>query len=329
MRFLTILCVTLMSTVVLSGDHSTGNGGDIIRKLFIDAKHVAAQKLRRLKPCSFDGQNDMEAIRFLLDNASTLIDEVVHSAHYWTVDQQKTCAFTSREKRAGIYLSYPICHNMVDTLEEAAFILIHEATHHLGVTDERFSDRVALAAISAVDRESCPRTGDEIYHPNYCQGASMNTAEMLRYFVPGASEASFTTAQAKRRERRCNKATGCESNWTEVSVELDGSAGSYPVKQFQCKFAVRGNGSYLRNECHDGKYDWLDVNEFNSLKYGRGYFYFVFKLAKVGPDATHGTLDGRMTNHCLWYKLESNSKEDITGFYIQSETVFYSNYSPR
>ncbi|OQW51105.1 MAG: hypothetical protein A4S09_10400 [Proteobacteria bacterium SG_bin7] len=326
------VAIMLVATAMAGEDHSVGNGGDVIRKLFIDAKRVAAHKLRRLKQCSFEGQNDLEAITFALQNSSKLANEVVNSAHYWTVDQQATCAYTTRESNAGIYLSYPTCHNSVHGMHEAVYILIHESTHHLGIVDERFGDRVATAIMNSESRDSCPTTGGEVFEPVFCQGSLITEKEILNYFQPGESTTFFTTLQLRRRERLCNKATGCQA-WSEVPVEFVDArpAPNTIISQMPCKFHVEAGGASVPFYCQStdlvltlkGARDW-------GIRQWNGPNYIAFNLSR-GRDREYfgGYIEGAMTNKCLWYKTTKSTSPGVNGNYFESETVFYSNYTPK
>ncbi len=328
MKILFLSAVILLSATAIAGeDHSTGNGGDAIRKLFIDAKRVASHKLRRLKTCSFEGQNDVEAINFALQNSSKLASEVTNSAHYWTVDQQATCAYTTRESNAGIYLSYPTCHNSVHGMHEAVYILIHEATHHLGIVDERFGDRVATAVMNSENRDSCPNTGGEVFEPTYCQGPNISRDEVLRYFGRAESKAFFTTMQIKRRERACNTATGC-ATWTDAPVEFWESGGKkIPLSRLPCDFEIHDNGNSIPYRCYDQQ---IFMGWGEDLRRWTGTSYIKYGISeKLEIDSFYEPIKGPTTNHCFWFKMPGKTSADSNGNFFESETVFYSNYTPK
>lgn len=80
-----------------------------------------------------------------MKNRDAVIHELRKSPVSWIDDSARwNCAKTDFHSVAAIELSRTRCAETTRSREEAARLFIHEVTHHLGVTDEAFADRVAI-----------------------------------------------------------------------------------------------------------------------------------------------------------------------------------------
>ena len=140
---------------VQSGGDDVGNGGDLLRAYFNDGQTLAREKVEAITSCSFAPDTEIGVANWILNNKTELANDVGHSTHNWITDKQATCAWTMPHMYADITLSYDSCAT-VQNDEDAAWVLVHESTHHLGFTDEIFPDKVAKAVMTAKPGASCP-----------------------------------------------------------------------------------------------------------------------------------------------------------------------------
>lgn len=65
----------------------------------------------------------------------------------WNKRAPVTCGSTVMEPGATIVFNFEICKRSLNKFSEIQKVLIHEATHHLGIEDEETSDNIARAAL--------------------------------------------------------------------------------------------------------------------------------------------------------------------------------------
>lgn len=124
---------------------SGSSGGDPVRGAFLDGKADAtlavleSKESDRLQLASQVVSNWVEAHR------QELAEDIRLSPHVWAEVAASTCARTERKPKAEIQLSIPSCREAIKDKAAAAFLLIHESVHHLGVEDESFADQVAYS----------------------------------------------------------------------------------------------------------------------------------------------------------------------------------------
>lgn len=120
-----------------------GGGGDSLRLRFEEGKNLAEQLALRVDLSKLSNSNEIEA--WILKNRDAVINELRNSPIVWIDDSARwNCAKTDFHSGAAIELSRTRCAETTSNREEAAKLFIHEVTHHLGVTDESFADRVAI-----------------------------------------------------------------------------------------------------------------------------------------------------------------------------------------
>ncbi len=147
-RVILLSCFTALSAMATTGDKSSG-GGDPLRFDFEQGKDQAIFILDNLSEASFD-KASVEVRKYLLEYRGKLSGDLKKAPLDWDAPQsQKTCAHTDFRENAKIELSFDKCRGRIYSKEDAAKTLIHEASHHWGVTDETFADQVALAAYAA------------------------------------------------------------------------------------------------------------------------------------------------------------------------------------
>jgi uncharacterized protein YjbI with pentapeptide repeats len=96
-------------------------------------------------------------------HSTGLANDITMSPHIWTVDPQVTCAFTEHDLAKPVVLSFETCRQNVVTTIDAATLLIHESTHHLGVSDETMADQIAMALVRGWERR---QPGDKHFRYN-------------------------------------------------------------------------------------------------------------------------------------------------------------------
>jgi N-acetylneuraminic acid mutarotase len=131
------------------GGWGVGSGGDGMRVAFARAREHAAHVVLKLEPAAIPPRVDADVRQWLIDHRAALSADIAASEHDWTLDEKATCAWTQLERGAAVNLSYPTCRARLDSFDEAAQLLVHEAVHHFGIGDEDFADKVALAVYDA------------------------------------------------------------------------------------------------------------------------------------------------------------------------------------
>jgi hypothetical protein len=142
-------------------------GGDPLRIYFEEGQLLAQQLLPIVNTDIVGPEFDKEHKDWLKNNKTALSQDIANTKLNWTIDMQPTCARTNYSASAEILLALPNCRGIV-TKEEAAKVLIHEATHHLGIHDETFADKIAVLSFAAFELSKlntvpeCPEKDPEI-----------------------------------------------------------------------------------------------------------------------------------------------------------------------
>jgi hypothetical protein len=163
MRLTSILFFAMVIAACHSGTTSkgyeTGNGGDEAQAVFSQARNRAAEKIMNLKDCSFSDNLKPEMRSWIIERKLKLNEEVLNSEHQWHSDPQDTCAWTARSVGTPLRLSYGKCRGI--SSDKAEQILIHEAIHRLGKSDETFPTE-ASKEIYFSSRKNCVPEENEI-----------------------------------------------------------------------------------------------------------------------------------------------------------------------
>lgn len=215
MKFQGLLLAAVLGTSAYAGDnHEVGNGGDGLRKIFRDAKNLASGLVKGITPCGLNGTTEVN--NWIKDNHVALAEDILGSDHKWVVDSQDTCAFTTYDKKAPLYLSYEQCGETTRDAQDAMYVVIHESVHHLGVRDNTMVDNI-VEAIMRVEQRECPDMPMEVYFkPGICPGSNMDKTTFLSYFSPGTNQALYGNMQYHARFRTCHTQTGCQ-DWRYAS----------------------------------------------------------------------------------------------------------------
>jgi len=157
------------SPVLASEGGWTSGGGDPLRILFAEGQLLASEILLKTEGLPFPSNINPEVAGWLMTRRQELANDIRTSPLEWTIDpieEQPTCAITEFRRAAPVKLSLLSCRG-ISSKEEAAKLLIHEATHHLGNQDEALADRVAVAAFAtwamqlSTDVATCPAPHDK------------------------------------------------------------------------------------------------------------------------------------------------------------------------
>ncbi len=234
--------VLLTAATTVTAQTGIGSGGDAIRRLFEDARWAASLKVSQLSACSFDEQTPSQSAEWLSSMRDQISNDIRNSNHLWTVDPlpTSTCAYTSSEPGADLFLSYPTCIQSTQTLNQAIFVVLHEAMHHFGVSDESQADRLATMIVNAdIDRE-CPMSPEDPFHPQYCQGPELKNRDLLRFFAPGQSEVDIGQFQLAAKSRFCNPLTGC-TDWATGKLSI--ADGDESMSTYSIRLGIRDEGT--------------------------------------------------------------------------------------
>lgn len=223
------------------GGH-TGSGGDYLRELFEKARSGAVQLVSDLRGCSLPVGTDPKVVSWIQLNQGQLEKDIDHSSHFWTVDAQATCGWTTDQLEAGIYLSYPTCGATTKDIGQAIFTLIHESAHHFGVKDEKFADAIARAIVNSSPLKECENTGSP-FDVNACKGPDLTWKDVISVMPAGSTihEAPALGEGAwVARQRPCNALTGCGA-WRDIPVELyfRDYYGNYKPQTEEASFSVK------------------------------------------------------------------------------------------
>ena len=139
--------ISFLASKALAGSWVSG-GGDPLRFYFEEGQAIAVEMLRNLNPKDLPKSLSTSTKNWIESNTKTLIQDLEAVELDWITEGQPTCALTQYTRNAPITLSLETCRS-ISSKEEAAKLLLHEATHHLGVTHEDFSDDVAISVAAA------------------------------------------------------------------------------------------------------------------------------------------------------------------------------------
>jgi hypothetical protein len=140
-----------------------------LRFHFEEGKLLAAELVARLQPAQFPTGTSPDVAAWLITERDRLAQDIQGTPLEFTVEDASTCAHTGFSTSAPVTVSVVACRS-ISTREEAAKLLIHEAAHHLGITDENFADRAAMAVFASFEAAKakgavrCPEPGDQ-RHP--------------------------------------------------------------------------------------------------------------------------------------------------------------------
>jgi hypothetical protein len=140
------------------GGDGVGNAGDTWDKLFEDGRKLALKSLQRMDECSLESEDIPAPVRlFLLTYKAEMIDDIKvtkyamgpHNIAY-------SCGWTPRQSKAPIIFGTIDCAaEKKYTVDDAAWLIIHETIHHFGYDEEVFPRAVAKAVEYSRGRPSC------------------------------------------------------------------------------------------------------------------------------------------------------------------------------
>ncbi len=156
-KVITALLVLLPQSITLAGGaDSTGNGGDAIIKLFLDAREVAVRNLANVDACNLkDAHPDVR--NWLLKNRFKIMEVVEKSEHVW-VDKSANgkCATVFPNKINQIQFGIKDCKESIyREIDRAAWLLVHESVHQFKIESDVFSDAVATAVYNSTGQPNC------------------------------------------------------------------------------------------------------------------------------------------------------------------------------
>jgi|GEM_PF-3187361 len=163
------LCLATGGPARASEGGWTSGGGDPLRILFEEGQLLASEILLKTEDLAFPANITPDVAAWVMSRRQELAQDIRASTLEWTIDpieDQPTCALTEFRRSAPIKLSLLSCRG-ISSKEEAAKLLIHEATHHLGNQDETLADRVAVAVFATwgsqlnSDIATCPTPRDK------------------------------------------------------------------------------------------------------------------------------------------------------------------------
>lgn len=168
-----------------SGSH----GGDPVQLRFGEARYHAATTLKGFisKTGSDAEANDVAA--WIDQFKDVLITEVLESPFSWTEDAKATCASTDLTSKSTIYLSLATCREGALNVKSAGQLLIHEAAHHLGVSDEDRATSIALAVYAANTAVASPTLSTKCELGYSLDGVNMVQKQFSGQILPGESYA--------------------------------------------------------------------------------------------------------------------------------------------
>lgn len=326
-----ILLMAFLFSGGIAAANTVGSGGDALRDLFEKARSAAVYNVSRLQWCSFATGTRPEVSKWILENAQRLADDIRKSEQRWVVDTQPTCAFTNHSAQSPVYLSYPTCAATVGTnLNAALFTLLHESSHHLGVSDERQADEVATAIMTADLAKRCPQ-GTDIFDPQICQGTEFSADDARRYLPPGEKSAKFGTYSLAGRFRNCTHVSGC-SAWQSGDAEslyavANNSVYGRIVEAPFFYIGTSGVAPYFTLSL------WQPIPKQSSgltlfsREGGKEAFssYVGIKLGGIYPNG--GRFDNMIIvkSNCSWYRSGARTAES-SGAWTEAEVVLYGKH---
>ncbi len=205
-----------------------GNAGDFLRFITEEGRTYALQLTRQLKPCAIPSTVPGEVRDWILTHQNEFMLDLQATSFVWTIDARQSCAFTSPVQKADIILSYEACRPTLKKKEDAGRLLLHEITHHFGITDESFADWVSYAIYEARNGQACQgEPGDDIFSPSICSDTPMTAADASGLLdLPNQFQKKLGEFNAYSRTRKCFDVGGCTSwNSTTPTIYFEGFQG--------------------------------------------------------------------------------------------------------
>jgi Domain of unknown function (DUF4189) len=153
----------MFSNNVFAGASIAGeNSGDGIKLLFTEARIFAIDAAEHYDYDTVHSENDV-ATSFAHEHDLDIAHELKSIPMIWGDFKQSSCATTNGNKGDPIYLDYAKCSATTTSMEIAATLLLHEATHHFGLTnspaDEALADEVAIIYLNSKKITATPVSG--------------------------------------------------------------------------------------------------------------------------------------------------------------------------
>lgn len=218
--------VLLVATVLFTGigaqggnvgGNGAGNGGDYLRFIFEEGRDKALSLIQELRPCAIPKHVPNEVRNWVLSHQQDLVLDLQNTKFEWSVDSNHVCAFTRPTRSAPIDLSYEACRPTIKDKNAAARLLIHEITHHFGITNEDFADWVSYAISNSKESDSCTGGGsNDVFSSRYCSSENMSAGQAIRR-LDGMTEKTLGSFEITTRVRRCPTVGGC-GEW-RISTE--------------------------------------------------------------------------------------------------------------
>jgi hypothetical protein len=349
MKLQWIAITTLFSAFCWAGN-DRGNGGDPLRFDFEVGRAQAAQRLNNIRPCSFNAGVPADVKNWILEHQAPLAEDILHSNHVWITDPQSTCAFTQATARADIILSFETCRSGIKNPNDAGRLLVHESTHHFGVTDETFADQVAQAIYTAGSNSSCevPPAQDP-FDSASCPGSRLSTNELKGLIdLPNSNETVLGGFTVSGRVRTCYAQDWCtvwqDANDTFSRPKYDPNTG----KHYEIEMVRTGT---LSARLFENTPEIRIVSDAMTDKYPKGEdYYFYYKMNSRIVDSEHmsikssdsssifsggNTIDGNslvgwVTPTCFRqvFQTEKKDKDNLGNDIVkQYEVVFLSRFN--
>lgn len=324
MKFQGLLLAAVLGTSAYAGNnHEVGNGGDGLRKIFRDAKNLASGLVKGITPCGLNGTAEVN--KWIEENRVALAEDILASEHKWVVDSQETCAFTTYDKKAPLYLSYEQCGETTRDEQDAMYVVIHESIHHLGVRDNTMVDNIVETIMRAEQRE-CPDTPLAAYFElDICPGErTMDSETFLSYFKTATSHAEYGTMRHFVRRRICHEQTGC-LDWQYVKAgesDIDlhiSSSGEHYIWSYGPKSMDFGGGATVDIGPADS---WISRDSGMQQNFkldGLGDYYAPTDLSLVYNNSL------KINKECAYYYFRASwSRREDSQYYDQYNFVGYS-----
>jgi hypothetical protein len=166
------------------GEGSGSSGGDYIRSVFIEAKQRSVEAVYIADLALLEEETSDVVAKWIEQKKSDLVEDIATSKHVWVKEEMATCAETKRESKANIKLSFPSCKGTTDTVDKAAFVIIHESVHHFGIDDEDFADQVAYGILKS-------SVGTDVAVGSASSDATYDTIEDAEFETPNLPMVKF------------------------------------------------------------------------------------------------------------------------------------------